>query len=177
MRYVALVYLALGAQAASAQQASLPPTPEALVAAYRCAEVQGDGARLACYDEAVGRLREAEAQGQIVAVDHAQAANIEREAFGFNLPNLARLIPRLGAGDNAQAEIEGVEMQIDRIARRADGKSRFIMSNGQAWSQTEPQSMHNVRAGDTVRVRRAALGTFMLVGSRGGAGHRVRREG
>ena len=34
----------------------------------------------------------------------------------------------------------------------------------------------NVRAGTNVRVRRAMMGSFMLVSERGGAGYRVRRE-
>lgn len=174
MRYMALVFLALGVEVASAQPAA-PPTPEALAAAYRCAEVQEDGARLACYDAAVGRLRQAEAQGEIVAVDHAQAASIERDAFGFNLPSLARLIPRFG-GDGERPEIATVQMQVERIVERANGRRIFIMSNGQAWAQIELESARNVRVGDTIWVRRAALGSFMLVGSRGGAGHRVRRE-
>jgi hypothetical protein len=33
-----------------------------------------------------------------------------------------------------------------------------------------------VHVGDIITIRRAALGSFMLISPRGGAGHRVRRE-
>jgi hypothetical protein len=174
LRCLALALVLLTALPASAQPTA-QATPEALAAAYRCAEITEDGARLACYDQAVGRLRQAESQGQIVAVDRAQAATIERDAFGFNLPSLASLIPSFGGGDGVQNEIENVEMTVERVVERANGRHSFVMSNGQTWAQIEPQSARNVRPGDVIRVRRAALGSFMLSPTHGAA-HRVRRE-
>lgn len=168
MRLLALAILLLSAPLAAAQPAN-PPTPEALASAYRCTEIQEDASRLACYDQAIGRLRQAESQGQIVAIDRERAADLRRESFGFNLPNLARLIP---GGDS---EVARIEMQVDRIDELAFGRHSFVMSNGQIWTQVEPRNVTNIRPGDTVTVRQAALGSFML-SARHGAGYRVRRQ-
>ncbi len=176
MRLLAVAILLLCVQPASAQPTP-SPTPEALSNAYRCAEVQDNAARLACYDEAVGRLREAETAGQIVALDREGVDGLQRDSFGFSLPNFARLIPGIGAGDNDGAALERIEMQVDRIINLPYGRHNFVMSNGQTWAQTEAQATVNIRVGDTVTVRRAAMGSFLLSPARGGAAHRVHRQG
>ncbi len=150
--------------------------PGALTRAYDCMAIQEDAARLACYDDAVGRLRAAQTSGEVVAVDRVEAERLERESFGFQLPSLGSFLPRLGGGGQARAQIEDLEAQVERIVPRSDGRRAFVMTNGQVWVQTEPQRAGNVRADDTVTIRRAAMGSFMLVSPRGGAGHRVRRE-
>ena len=166
----AVAFLAL-APAAAAQTSS--PTPQAITDVYACAQIQDDAQRLQCYDGAVGRLRQAESQGQVVAVDRAQAAEIERDSFGFHLPSLSRLLPNLEGGDR---EIDNVQMTVARVSVSPTGYHRFIMDNGQVWEQVEPESARNVRPGDVVTIQRAALGSFRLISSRGGAGHRVRRQ-
>ncbi len=149
-------------------------TPQALTDVYACAQMTDDAQRLQCYDSAVGRLQQAETQGQVVAVDRSQARDIERESFGFNLPSLSRLLPNLDGGDQP---IDDVEMTVASVSESPLGYHTFTMAGGQVWVQVEPQEARNVRAGDTVTVHRAALGSYRLVSSRGGAGHRVRRQG
>lgn len=149
------------------------PTPQAITDVYACAQIQDDAQRLQCYDGAVGRLRQAESQGQVVAVDRSQAAEIERDSFGFHLPSLSRLLPNLEGGDR---EIDNVQMTVASVSANPLGYHTFVMQNGQVWVQVEPDSARNVRAGDTVTIQRAALGSFRLISSRGGAGHRVRRQ-
>jgi len=178
MRYVMAAILAafsLGPAAAQTpQQGAAQATPEVLSGVYSCTEITEGGARLACFDAAVGRLRTAETQGDVVAVDRSRVETIQRESFGFNLPQLSRLMPRLGGRQDEP--IASVQMQVERIIGRADGRSVFVLADGQRWAQVEAQSTRNVRPGDTVTIRRAALGSYMLVSARGGAAHRVRRE-
>jgi hypothetical protein len=166
---VAVILFGLAPAAAFAQTA----TPQALTDVYACAQVQDDAQRLQCYDGAVGRLRQAESTGQVVAVDSAQAREIERDSFGFHLPSLSRLLPNLDGGNR---EIESVQMTVVGVQANPLGYHTFEMENGQLWKQLEPQRARNVRPGDVVTIERAALGSFRLVSSRGGAGHRVRRE-
>jgi len=148
-------------------------TPQVLTDVYACAQVQDDAQRLQCYDGAVGRLRQAETQGQVVAVDREQARELERESFGFNLPSLSRIIPNLEGGDR---EIDDVQMTVASVRANPLGFHTFTMENGQVWVQVEPDSARNVRPGDVVTVQRASLGSFRLTSSRGGGGHRVRRQ-
>lgn len=173
MRYALTALLILFASPAAAQSDSAqPPRPEALAGVYACAEIQDDAQRLACYDASVGRMRQAETEGQFVAVDRQQAESMRRESFGFSLPSITNVFR--GGGDGE--ELDRVELQVDRILTRADGRRIFVMADGQRWVQVLAERASNVRAGDRVTVRRAALGSFMLVSERGGSAHRVRRE-
>jgi len=167
---VAVVLIGLAPAVALAQTPA--PTPQVLTDVYACAQIQDDAQRLACYDGAVGRLRQAETQGQVVAVDREQAREIERDSFGFHLPSLSRLLPNLEGSDR---EIDDVQMTVASVRVSPTGYHTFEMDNGQIWTQVEPQGARNVRAGDVVTIQRAALGSFRLISSRGGAGHRVRR--
>jgi hypothetical protein len=173
MRTFLVTAVAFAALTSIAHAQTPSPTPQALTDVYTCVQVQDDTQRLQCYDGAVGRLRQAETQGQVVAVDRAQAQEIERDAFGFQLPSLSRLLPNLeGGGDEG---IDNVEMTVTRVRVSPTGYHTFEMENGQVWTQVEPENARNVRAGDVVSIRRASLGSFRLISSRGGAGHRVRR--
>lgn len=173
--FVAVLFTGAITVAAPAQTPA-QPTPEALTNVYQCATVQDGAQRLACYDAAVGRLREAESQGNLIAVDRQQVATLERESFGFRLPTLSTFVPRLGDGGESTEGLESLQMQVARIASRANGRHAFVMENGQIWTQAEAQRTSNVRAGDTITIRRGAIGNYMLSPSRGGAAHRVRRE-
>jgi hypothetical protein len=174
MRTLLVTAVAFGALATVAHAQTPAPTPQALTDVYSCAQIQDDAQRLQCYDGAVGRLRQAETQGQVVAVDRARAQEIERDSFGFHLPSLSRLLPNIEGGQDV---IDNIEMTVARVRVSPTGYHTFEMENGQTWTQVEPENARNVRAGDVVTIRRAALGSFRLISSRGGAGHRVRRQG
>jgi hypothetical protein len=173
MRTYLISAAALAALVSAASAQTPAPTPQALTDVYACGQIQDDAQRLQCYDNAVGRLRQAETQGQVVAVDRAQADEIERDSFGFHLPSLARLLPNLEGSDR---EIDNIQMTVASVRASPTGYHTFEMENGQIWTQVEPQRARNVRPGDTVTIERAALGSFRLISSRGGAGHRVRRQ-
>lgn len=167
---IAVVGLCMFASdAAIAQTESAPP--QVLAGVYACANLAGEAERLACYDEAVGRLQQAESQGRIVAVDRDQVATIERDSFGFRLPSIASILRR---GQPEQDQIERVETQVVRVVTYINGRHSFVMANGQTWTQIEAQSASNVDEGDTIVIRRAALGSYMLSPQHGRA-HRVRR--
>lgn len=174
--FVSVLFAAATTAAAQAQTPSAAPTPDALNNVYECAAIQDGPQRLACYDAAVGRLREAETQGNLIAVDRQQVATLERESFGFRLPSLSSFVPRLGDEGESTEGLESVQMTVARIVNRANGRHAFVMDNGQIWGQAEAQRVSNVREGDTITIRRGAIGNYMLSPSRGGAAHRVRRE-
>jgi hypothetical protein len=131
---------------------------------------------LACFDAAVGRLRQAEQQGEFAGVDRAQATAVERDSFGFRIPSLSRLMPRLGGRDREDSEIDNVQMTVERVIERANGYHAFVMTNGQVWTQVQAERASNVRPGVDVTVRRALAGSYMMSSARGGSAHRVRRE-
>ncbi|MEZ5995327.1 MAG: hypothetical protein R3C25_06205 [Hyphomonadaceae bacterium] len=170
MRYLTgavLFFAVLGMHEAAAQT---PDGGAPLSNLYACQERSEPTERLQCYDEAVGHLRAAEAAGDMVAVDRSQVSTLERESFGFQFPSLSSLLIRRTESE----PIDRIESQVVRVIQHADRRSTFILANGQSWIQIESRPATNVRPGDTVAVRRAALGSFMLSPARGAA-HRVRR--
>jgi hypothetical protein len=166
---LALVFFLAGAGVASAQS----ERPQELAQVYACRSVPDVTERAACYDRAIDQMQAAEQAGRLVTVDRERVEAAQRESFGFELPSIADLMPDLGGGSS---ELEALQLQVERISTLPDGRRMFVMTDGQRWTQTEPRRSGNVRAGDNVTVRRAAVGTFLLVSERGGAGHRVRRQ-
>ncbi len=170
-----LCFVALAAPALAQEQA--PATPGVLDQVYACATVTDEAARLTCYDNAVGRLREAQSSGNLVAVDRQQAQEIQRDAFGFSLPSLPRLFG--GRGDNQQTAIEEVaemRLEVASVTSRRNMPSVFTMTNGQVWVQIDDENARNVRQGGAVTVRRASMGSFLMSVDAGGPAIRVRRH-
>lgn len=173
MRYgLAFIFLALSCSTVSAEP-ERSGTPAALTAVYQCAAVITEGERLACYDAAVRQLREAESQGDVVAVDRQQADAVRRESFGLSLPGLVNIFQ--GTGRHFEP-VDNVQMRVANVAAAGSGRHRFVMENGQSWVQVEAQDARNVRAGDTITIHSGAFGSYFMTPSRGGQGHRVRRE-
>lgn len=170
MRLVVLGLVFVGWIGTAAAQTPVAP-PAVLEQVYACAALTGESERLACYDSAVGRLREAQTSGAFVGVDRVQAEELNRESFGFSLPSLPRLF-----GQGGPPETPSVSATLERISRGGDGKALFFLSNGQVWAQIDTESVRNVRSGAAVTVRRAAMGSFMLSPEDSNRAFRVRRH-
>jgi hypothetical protein len=175
---MAAIMAAAFVSVAAAQTSAAPEMRDLRRGVQDCAGVTDSTARLACYDQLAVDVNAAPSTF-MVPIDRERVQTLQRESFGFNLPSLSRLLPDFSSHDddnNAPAEVESLQLQVDRVINRPDGTHRFVMNNGQTWVQVEAQRANNVRTGDTVTVRRAMLGSFLLIPSRGGAAHRVRRE-
>jgi hypothetical protein len=168
---------------AAAQEQS--PTGGIVDQVYACAEISAEAERLACYDRAVGRMREAQTRGDLVAVDREQARTIEREAFGFSLPSLPRLFGRRDGADAESASVsstsglggvEELEFEIARVSRRPNGPATFTMVNGQVWVQIDDENARMAREGGKVTIRRATFNSFLMSIEAGGPAIRVRRQ-
>lgn len=168
-----LCFIAFAGVAAAQTQAP-PQPPEALNQVYTCSNITDDAQRLACYDQAVGHLRQAQSNGDLVAVDRGQAETINREAFGFSLPSLPHLFSRGSDGEEV-GHVEALELEVARVSPRGDGTATFTMTNGQVWAQIDNENARNVRVGGHVTVRRASMGSFLMHVDAGGPALRVRR--
>ncbi len=62
---------------------------------------------------------------------------------------------------------------VTRVTRTANGRFIATLDNGQVWAQLERDTTAEVEVGDTVEVRKASLGSFMMV-TKAGARTRVR---
>ena len=114
-----------------------------------CSQIRDNAERLACYDRQFGS-------------PHAP-------------PKSASSDPGIGDSPAGQAKKDfAFSAAVTAIELRDDGKFVATLANGQMWAQTELNSRIEVRVGDTVRIRRGALGSYLLSNDAGMA-TRVRR--
>jgi hypothetical protein len=168
-----------------------------LAAIYQCAAIDDEAKRLTCYDDAVGRLKQAESAGEIVAAKSKDLRSIRKEAFGFNLPSLPKLhLPFIKKRKDGEVredenlkdgeilkqrddgEILSVAYAVDHITVKRSGAHWFYLTNGQVWVQTDrnrlsyPKRDKNLK----VQIRKAAMGSYFLRINGKGRAIRVRRD-
>jgi len=157
---------------ASAQQATPQARPELLTRLIDCRGIAEAAARLTCYDSAASAFDSAEKQGDVVVIDREQVGEARRQLFGFALPSMPDLFQRGERPDT----LDAIETTLTRAGQYGDGKWTFTLADGSIWRQIdiEPVRFQN-RPGQPVRVRRAALGSYLLTVERSRA-VRVRRQ-
>jgi len=145
-----------------------------LTGLYTCAEISDNMARLACYDQVAGKLKTAEENKELVAIDSKAAKKIKREAFGFNIPSLPKLgLPKIGSGEKIDALVADVE-SVKNIRR----KYVITLKNGQVWKETGGYLNYVPKGNLTATIKPKSMGSYMISLSNGKTttrGLRVRR--
>jgi len=171
-----IVALALPAAAQRPAPQQSPGSPAVLDEVYACSQISDEHQRLQCYDNAVGRLHEAQNRGDVVAVDRQQAERVNREAFGFSLPSLGHLFGGGSSGRSiAPEDVAEISAHITRVVGARGGHATFTLDNGQQWEQIDDENPQMARTGGEVRIRRAMMGSFLMHVEAGGPALRVRR--
>ena len=155
---VTVTFISCLATSALAASGSEPP-PKAVQAAIDCRKLTDDHARLACYDAAVDTLGKQLAQGEVVAVDHAQVQKVRRQAFGFTLPSLT-LFDRGGKPE----EMSEVVLAVEDARRMGDGKWLLRLEGGQVWRQIDTSDFsRDPKPGAKATIKKAMLGSYMMM--------------
>ena len=139
------------------------PDSKALDPILACRATTPDAARLACYDGAVQALQAAATKHDIVVIDQQDMARARRSLFGFSLPNF----DFLGSGKNDDAhnitpEDSRLTATIRAVTRDGDGNWIFTLDDGAVWHQTTGFLAVSPKVGETVEIRRAALGSYFM---------------
>jgi len=121
-----------------------------------CAGINDDSARLTCYDDLAGRPRSHAPKG---AADFGVTEELKR-----------RRDPEAWSA----ARPESITRTVKSVGRNASDRLVVTMEDGQVWLQIETKSHVPVRPGDVVVIKRAAMGTFMML-TPGSVSTRVRR--
>jgi hypothetical protein len=165
-------------------QPSKGETPLAPI--YACADKSDPNERLACFDATVAAIRTKEAKSEIVTFDKQRVEKVRREAFGFYLPSLPRLgFPALstpeatkGPSKESSSTNADIEEQVFVVTayRQVGGNIILTLENGQIWQLSEADTF-NAPSGTpfNVKIRTAALGSFILTIEGRNKGYRVRR--
>lgn len=123
-----------------------------------CRAVSDANARLACYDDAVSKLDQAESSGQLVVLDREAAKEVKRQAFGFSIPSI-----NLFSKGEKEEEVDRLTDTLKSARERADHKWVFELQSGGVWRQIDTnQFVSDPKAGDPVEIRRAALGSYTI---------------
>lgn len=165
------------ARAADKPAAAPPAVVQKLL---ECRAITDTAQRLACLDTGVAALANAVEKRDVVVADREQVKQARRSLFGIALPSLNLF----GGGkddDDARDDSDalGALKEIEATLKSArPGPSRnwrFVLDDGSLWVQTDGKMMpRDPRAGMKIRIRRAAVGTF-LANVDGQTAVRVRR--
>jgi hypothetical protein len=156
--------LLLAAPAFAADQPAPPPPPPAVVQKLLdCRSLADAAQRLACLDAGVAALAGAVESRDVVVADKEQVRKARRSLFGITLPSFNLF----GAGkDEAedtdeQGALKQIEATITSARPGPSGNWRFVLDDESRWVQTDGRTFaRDPRTGMTIRIRRAAAGTF-----------------
>lgn len=131
----------------------LPPVFEAVV---NCRTLTSDSERLACYDKSVAALASAREKEDIVVADRATIRETKKGLFGFTLPKLKLF----GGAEKDGDEIKEIESTISAVRGTPDGLAIFTLADGARWKQTDGGNAF-ARPGQSIRIKRGALGSYL----------------
>ena len=153
---VAVVGLA-GSSGALAQRSPTmeTETPKIFTDVVECRKITDPDQRLACYDRTVGVLASAEETDQLYVADRESIREARRGLFGFNLPKL-----RIFKNDDMAEDVDSIETTIKSVRSGQRGYI-FTLEDGAIWAQTDKSYMDRPKPGQKIRIRKAALGSFM----------------
>lgn len=129
---------------------------KALSDVVRCRQIQDTTARLACFDASVAVLDSAEQRRDVVVVDSQQVRQARRSLFGIGVPSLSIF--------SGSPEIDSIDTTVTDAQVDGAGRWTVRMADGARWAQTDDNVLgRSPRAGDKVRIKRAALGSFQMI--------------
>ena len=106
-----LISVIMGLFAVNVASAQVGETPDELIAIYKCKSIEKPEIRLECYDNAVERFEKADNDGELVTVRKAKIQNVEREAFGFNIPSLSSINRIFGLKEKSDSDTVTAEIK------------------------------------------------------------------
>lgn len=159
----ALAVLTLAAAPASLAQSSTGGAKAARAAVVQklvdCRKLTDNVARLTCYDQAAAAFDQAEAKGDVVVIDRDQAREVRKQAFGFTLPSIS--IFQKGEPKEDLDTFDGAV-----ATARHDGAGHWVikLEDGAVWAQVGVEELFKTpKPGMKVKIRKAALGSYMMV--------------
>lgn len=147
----------------------MPSRPEIFQKLVDCRKEPDSTLRLACFDSQIAKFEAAENSRQIILVDKGQVKEAKKGLFGFSIPKIPFL-----TGDDSDAP-DFIEATIASVRQTGDGMWQFRLADGANWRQIETKSIPDPKAGDPIRIRKAALGSY-LANIKGRTAIRVRRD-
>lgn len=118
--------------------------------------------RLACYDQVAQELLKP-------AAEPAAPKALPGEEFGMN-----RAVAQRSGTATKKAVPEAISAVVNEVKKRSNGTLVLVLANGQTWYQRTRDRGLRVKPGDTVTIKRGALGGYRLT-ARGNKAFKVTR--
>ncbi len=123
-----------------------------------CRSIENAEARLACYDEKVTILDEAQKRKDIVLTDKEAVKATKKGLFGFDLPSL-----KIFGDDDDEDEVKEIESVVKSASQSREGALLVTLADGARWQQIDTKILNRkIKEGMTVRIRKASLGSFLV---------------
>jgi hypothetical protein len=177
-KFACLLAVAAVTAAPAIAKPAMPSAPPATVQRLLdCRKIADGAARLACFDAESGTISAAIERKDLVVADREQIRTARRSLFGLTLPSF-NLFGRDDDDTNKEDRAEFAELNstITQARKRADRNWIFILEDGAKWVQIDARDIpRDPRAGMKIRIKRAAVGSF-LANVDGQIAVRVHRE-
>lgn len=140
------------------------PRPALFKELIDCRAIADAAARLQCYDASVAKVEAAEQRKELVIVDQAEVKKARRGLFGLRLPDLGGLFG--GDGDEgkegvaALGGLDEITSTIKSASQSNYGRWTIVIEDGAVWTQSETRPIRTPKPGQSIRIRKAALGSF-----------------
>lgn len=132
-----------------------------------CRAITDAAARLSCLDAGVAALAGAVESRDVLVADREQVKKARRSLFGLMLPSFNLFgadKDEVGKGEKKDERGALTEIEATITAARPTrlGGWRVELDDGSTWQQTDNLTLrHDPKAGMKVRIKRAAMGSFM----------------
>ncbi len=154
----AALLLCLPAAASAQRERDAQERPQAITRVVECRAIASAEERLACYDGAVAAMEQAQASGELVAMDRQQVRRTRRSLFGLTVPNLGIF----GDDNDDEEQASRIESTVRAATQNAIGKWIIELEDGARWLQTDSRNLNfPPRRGQPIRIRRAAFGSYL----------------
>lgn len=154
--------LALSATAAAPAIAQENRGGNAADAVAACRAIADSTARLACFDKSSEALVRARESKDLVVLDRADVQKTRRSLFGFTLPR----IKLFGGGDDGEEELKELTGKVAGVGQAEQDRWLVKLDDESRWQTIEPATFPP-RTGDTARIKRGAMGSYMATFNRG----------
>ena len=135
-----------------------------------CRSIEDAVARLACFDRESSAL----AQTPAAAAPAPAAARVLTPEQKFGLAPTAVARQEAPASATAPLEADTVTSTLSSVRTNAAGRTVFTLANGQVWQTVVAEDDPLAASGESIKVSRGALGSFLLKTAAGRI-HRVSR--
>lgn len=127
-----------------------------------CRAITDSTARLACFDKSTEALVRARESKDLVVLDRAEVQKTRRSLFGFTLPK----IKLFGGGDDGEEELKELTGKVASVGQPERDRWLVKLDDESRWQTIEPATFPP-KTGDTARIKRAAMGSYMATFNRG----------